>query len=164
MAQDEATPKVELFVGYQWLHPGITVPAPFQPAECSDRSKRWAIFRKVRVPALTYNFTRIWGLEADYGGNKNKNGTVNTVSIGPRFAWRNEGITFFAPHLAGLQPVDGAAMVDTSNGIGAILGGGMDLDLWRRLSLRLFEADWVWANHNFSDEVGPAFPDLRRPR
>ena len=34
----------------------------------------------------------------------------------------------------------------------------MDLDLWRRLSLRLFEADWVWANHNFANEVGPAFP------
>ena len=54
-------------------------------------------------------------------------------------------------------------LVDTSNGIGAILGGGMDLNLWRRLSLRLFEADYVWAHHNFSDEVAPAFPDLRRP-
>ena len=31
------------------------------------------------------------------------------------------------------------------------------------LSLRLFEADWVWANHNFANEVGPSFPELRRP-
>ena len=31
VAQDEVTPKWDLFVGYQWLHPGITVPAPFQP-------------------------------------------------------------------------------------------------------------------------------------
>ena len=46
----------------------------------------------------------------------------------------------------------------TSNGIGAILGGGMDLKVWKRLSLRLFEADYVWAHHNFSNEVAPAFP------
>ncbi len=25
--------------------------------------------------SFTYNFTPHWGLEADYGGNKNKNGT-----------------------------------------------------------------------------------------
>ncbi len=36
--------------------------------------------------SLTYNFTRFLGLEADYGVNKNDNGTVNTASIGPRLA------------------------------------------------------------------------------
>jgi outer membrane protein OmpA-like peptidoglycan-associated protein len=54
-------------------------------------------------------------------------------------------------------------LVDTSNGIGAILGGGMDLNIWKRLSLRLFEADYVWAHHNFSKEVSPTFADLARP-
>jgi hypothetical protein len=54
--------------------------------------------------------------------------------------------------------------VDSSNGIGAILGGGMDLTLWRRVSYRLFEADWVWSNHNFANEVAASFPDLRRPQ
>jgi len=53
--------------------------------------------------------------------------------------------------------------VDTSNGIGAILGGGMDLNVWKKLSLRLFEADYVWAHHNFSKEVSPTFADLARP-
>ena len=28
-AQDQEVPKMDLFVGYQWLHPGGTVPAPF---------------------------------------------------------------------------------------------------------------------------------------
>jgi hypothetical protein len=31
VAQEEETPKVDLFLGYQWLHPGATVPSPFQP-------------------------------------------------------------------------------------------------------------------------------------
>ena len=125
--------------------------------------KRWATFRKAPALAVTYNFTPHWGLEADYGGNANKYGSENTVSIGPRFAWRSEGVMFFAHTLLGYNRLT-LPLVDTSNGIGAILGGGMDLIIWRRLSLRLFEADYVWANHNFADEVSPAFPDLAAAR
>ena len=29
LAQDVETPKYEIFIGYQWLHPGAGVPAPF---------------------------------------------------------------------------------------------------------------------------------------
>ena len=90
--------------------------------------------------SFTYNFTRYLGLEADYGGNKNKYGSENTVSIGPRLAWRGEGTTFFVHTLLGYNRLT-VPQVDTSNGIGAILGGGMDLNVWSTLSLRLFEAD-----------------------
>jgi hypothetical protein len=162
VAQEEPTPKEELFVGYQWLHPGITVPSPFQPANAPIGVKMGDIPQGAGA-SLTYNFSRFLGLEADYGGNKNKFGSVNTASIGPRLAWRNEGTTFFVHTLLGYNRLT-VPNVGTSNGIGAILGGGMDLDLWRRLSLRLFEADWVWANHNFSNEVSPSFSDLRRPQ
>ncbi len=161
VAQDESTPKWDLFVGYQWLHPGITVPTPFQPVNAPIGQKMGDIAQGAGA-GLTYNFTPHWGLEADYGGNKNKYGSVNTASIGPRFAIRSEGVMFFAHTLLGYNRLT-VPLVDTSNGIGAIIGGGMDLSVWRRLSLRLFEADWVWSNHNFADEVGPAFPELRRP-
>ena len=33
VAQEEPTPKVDLFVGYQWLHPGIRVPFPFPASQ-----------------------------------------------------------------------------------------------------------------------------------
>jgi hypothetical protein len=161
MAQDEPTPKVELFVGYQWLHPGITVPAPFQPFNAPIGVKMGDIPEGAGA-SLNYNFTRFLGLEADYGVNKNDNGSVNTVSIGPRLAYRSSGTTFFIHTMMGYNRLT-VPNVDTSNGIGAILGGGMDLDITRRFALRLFEADWVWANHNFSSEVSPGFADLRRP-
>jgi outer membrane protein OmpA-like peptidoglycan-associated protein len=112
---------------------------------------------------VTYNFTPHWGLSADYGGNANKFGSENTLSVGPRFAVRTEGTTFFAHTLLGYNRLN-VADVAASNGIGAILGGGMDLSMWRWVSFRLFEADYVWANHNFADEVSPAFPSLRRPQ
>ncbi|MGH9546304.1 MAG: hypothetical protein ACRD23_13935 [Terriglobales bacterium] len=160
MAQEESTPKEEFFVGYQWLHPGATVPSPFQPPTAPVAQKLGDIPQGAGA-SFNYNFTPHWGLEADYGGNKNKFGAENTLSIGPRFALRSEGVTFFAHTLFGYNRLT-VPQVATSNGIGAILGGGMDLNVWRRLSLRLFEADYVWAHHNFGDVVSPAFPELRR--
>jgi hypothetical protein len=162
MAQEEATPKYEIFVGYQWLHPGAKVPSPFQPANAPVAQKLNDIPQGAGT-SLTYNFTPHWGLEGDYGGNSNDGASENTASIGPRFAWRGEGVTFFAHTLLGLNRLT-VPNVDTSNGLGAILGGGMDLSVWRHLSLRLFEADYVWANHNFAGAASQAFPDLRRPR
>jgi outer membrane protein OmpA-like peptidoglycan-associated protein len=161
-AQEEATPKVDIFVGYQWLHPGATVPQPFQPPNAPLPQKMGDI-PEGGGAAFTYNFTPHWGLEADFGANSNSNGTETTASIGPRFAWRGEGVMFFAHTLLGYNRLT-VPSVATSNGIGAVLGGGMDILAWKHLSFRVFEADWVWANHNFSDEVSPAFPDLRRPQ
>jgi len=31
--------------------------------------------------------------------------------------------------------------------------GGMDLKLWKRVSLRVFEADFQWAHQNFANDV-----------
>jgi hypothetical protein len=162
LAQEEPTPKVDLCVGYQWLHPGITVPSPFQSPSAPVAQKLGDI-PEGGGASVTYNFSPHWGLEGDYGANSNDIGTINTASIGPRFALRNEGVMFFAHTLLGYNRLT-VPHVDTSNGIGAILGGGMDLSVWRRLSLRVFEADYVWANHNFANEASPAFPDLRRPK
>jgi len=39
LAQDEETPKYDLFVGYQWLHPGGTVPIPGSQAAPAARSR-----------------------------------------------------------------------------------------------------------------------------
>jgi hypothetical protein len=46
------------------------------------------------------------------------------------------------------------------NGIGAILGGGIDLNVSRAFAIRLFEADYQWARQNFSDQI-PNPPDLQ---
>src|SRR5712692_2243730 len=89
MAQEEATPKYEIFVGYQWLHPGAKVPSPFQSANAPVAQKLNDIPQGAGT-SLTYNFTPHWGLEGDYGGNSNDGASENTASIGPRFAWRSE--------------------------------------------------------------------------
>jgi hypothetical protein len=164
-AQDQTPPKVDLFVGYQWLNPGGTVPVgsnpPFQqpPPPVATKLPSMPIGFGT---TMTYNFDKWWGLSADVGGNFQDDGAESTISVGPRLMWRGEGVNFFVHTMLGLNrlsPKD----VPSSNGIGAILGGGMDLKLWKALSLRLFEADYVLGRHNFSSVVDPTDPSLRRP-
>lgn len=160
-AQDEKPPKAELFVGYQWLNPGGKIPRG------TDAFGNPLAFKLPSIPqgvgaSLAYNFTKYWALEGDYGGNWNKFANETTASIGPKFTWRGEGVNFFAHTLLGMNRLTSRGL-NSSNGMGAILGGGMDLKIWKPLSLRLFEADYVLARHNFSSEVPPTDSALRRP-
>jgi outer membrane protein OmpA-like peptidoglycan-associated protein len=160
-AQSDSNPKWDLFVGYQWLHPGITVPAPFgnafnaTPFKVPDMAKGFG-------SALTYNFDPHWGLEFDLGHNWGDGNYETTASVGPRLMFRTEGANYFLHALGGYNRL-AVSGLNSHNGIGAVLGGGMDLPIKKWLSLRLFEADFVWAHHNYADDVGPQFSSLRRP-
>src|ERR1700719_4606849 len=67
-AQTDSNPKWDLFVGYQWLHPGITVPAPFA-TPFNPTSFVVPDMAKGFGSALTYNFDPHVGLEFDLGQN-----------------------------------------------------------------------------------------------
>jgi len=158
---DDTVPKVELFVGYQWLNPGGNVPDGNVPPSA------------IKVPSLpkgfgtnvAYNFSKYLALEGNYGVNGGHNYDVNMFSIGPKLTWRGEGVNFFIHTLLGVERLsaNGATGDERSNGIAALLGGGMDLKLWKPVSLRLFEADFQWANENFASTVPIEDPALRRP-
>jgi len=164
-AQDEAPPKVDLFLGYQWLNPGGTVPVgsnpPFQPPPAPVATKLPSMAKGYGVTG-TYNFDKWWGLSVDVGGNFQDLASESTISVGPRLMFRGENINMFVHTMLGLNrlsPKD----VNSSNGIGAILGGGMDLKLWKQVSFRLIEADYVLGRHNFSDVVPITDSSLRHP-
>jgi hypothetical protein len=160
-AQDDSYPKAELFAGYQWLNPGATIPAPGHSFFAPVPNKLGDIPQGAGA-SLTWNFTKLLGLEGDYGGNWNKVGNESTGSIGPKMTWRGDGVNFFAHTLLSYNRFTTKGL-DSSNGIGAILGGGIDLKATRLLTLRLIEADYVYARHSFSDVASQAFPDLRHP-
>ena len=160
-AQDEKPPKFDLFLGYQWMHPGVTVangvdasgnPIPFKLPDISQG-----------VGASgAYNFTKMLALEADYGGNWNKYANETTAAVGPRMMWRGEDVSFFAHTLFGLNRLT-PKNLGGNNGLGAILGGGMDLKIFKHLQWRVFEADYLVAHHNYASEVSPIDPKLQRP-
>ena len=160
-SQSDSNPKWDLFVGYQWLHPGITVPAPFgnffnpTPFNVPDMSKGFG-------SALTYNFDPHFGLEVDMGHNWGDSNYETTASVGPRLMFRTDNANYFLHALGGYNRL-AVSGLSPHNGIGAVLGGGMDLPMRKWLSFRLFEADFVWAHHNYADDAGPQSSSLRRP-
>jgi len=164
-AQEEAPPKIDLFLGYQWLNPGGTVPVvtnlPFQPPQPPVATKLNSMPVGFGLTG-TYNFTKWWGLSVDVGGNFQDQATESSVSVGPRLMWRGENLNMFVHTMLGLNRLS-PRNVNSSNGIGAILGGGIDIKIFKPLSLRLIEADYVLGRHNFSDVVSPTDSDLRRP-
>jgi hypothetical protein len=154
--QKDNPPKVEIFGGYQWYNPGATVPDfTGTGVKLNSAPKGWGT-------AVTWNFNKYFGLTGDFGGNYEHNNNYHTLSVGPRFMWRGDGLNIFAQTLLSLHRFSETG-VDTRNGIGAVLGGGVDLPVSRKISLRLLEADYVWARQNFTDANLTNDPALRRP-
>jgi outer membrane protein OmpA-like peptidoglycan-associated protein len=163
-AQSDSNPKWDLFGGYQYLAPGGTV-----PLSTSDPSNPTAF----KLPGeakgigstLAYNFDKHWAGEVDFGYNRDTGSASSnwTTSLGPRFMWRTDSVNLFMHGLVSFNRLTYDAGFATHNGVGAILGGGLDIPFTKMFAWRLFEADYVYSRHNFANLAGPAFPDLRRP-
>ena len=175
-AQSDSTPpKWDLFAGYQYLHPGGTVPcssvaaSPSCVAYTGDPNNaigfQLPAMAKGLGTALTYNFDPHWGIEGDFGYNRDSGSASSewTAGGGPRFIWRTDSANYFLHGLVTFNRLSYDSALATHDGIGVILGGGMDIPFSKKLAWRLFQADYVWAHHNFSDFAGPGFPSLRRP-
>jgi outer membrane protein OmpA-like peptidoglycan-associated protein len=158
----ESTPKMEFFAGYQWLNPGGTVPNGLDQNGNPLGLKLPSIPQGVGA-SVAYNFTKYLALEGDYGGNWNKSASENTVSGGPKLTFRGEGVDFFVHTLVGWNRLS-PRNLSFSNGFGAILGGGMDLKISKSLSFRLFEADYVYAHHDFESSPGLHHPTFNGAR
>jgi len=92
-AQEQNPPKADVFLGYQWLNPGGTVPVGgFPHLQVTPPSPV-----RTKLPSMpigygvtgTYNFSPHWGLSVDVGGNFHDVGAESTISVGPRFIWRS---------------------------------------------------------------------------
>jgi len=161
-AQNDTVPKYDVYLGYQWMHPAATVPAPFgnpnnpTPYQVPDMSTGFG-------GAFTYNFDRHWGAEFDLGHSWGNSNYESTFSAGPRFMWRTEGSNIFLHALLSYNRFSVKGLPNGTDGIGAILGGGWDLPFTKNFSWRVFEANYVFARHNYASYAAPEFPDLRRP-
>lgn len=160
---NDYNPKFDVFGGYQWTHPGATVPegtytpATPTPFQLPDMARGIG-------GAFTYNFDRHFGLETDAGYSRDTQSASSewTIGAGPRLMFRTEDAAFFIHALGTYNRVTYDAGVINSNGIGAILGGGMDLPILKQLAWRVFQVDYVWARHDYPDLAAPEFPNLRR--
>jgi outer membrane protein OmpA-like peptidoglycan-associated protein len=145
-AQDAPVPKIDVFTGYSWYNPGAQV----NGFSLGSDSYGFAI-------APTYNINRWFGLGIDGSGHWGSTGTgkneMGSIVVGPRFTWRQEHTDMFFHFMGGWQTMTLDSAVPNgsynNNGIELLTGGGMDFILTRRLSFRLFEANYAWSQHNF---------------
>jgi outer membrane protein OmpA-like peptidoglycan-associated protein len=159
---DDAVPKWELFVGYQWLNPGGNVPdLSGNPVKMSSLSRGFGT-------NVAYNFTKMLALEANYGVDWNSAnsaipGNINAVTFGPKLTFRGDQVSYFVHTLLGFERLSPKGLVP-STGVAAVLGGGMDFKITKLLSWRVFEADYQWAHENFAANGVPMEDaSLRRP-
>jgi len=158
--QQENPPKADLFAGYQWLNPGGNIPGGpdgaggVLPFKLPSMSTGFGL-------AFGYNFHPNFALEGDFGANYKDGNDFSTYSVGPRFTYRGEGVNLFAHTLLGANHLN-LANLPSRTGIGAILGGGIDIPVIKQFSIRLIEADYQWARQNFAKEVPASQPNLRR--
>lgn len=163
-AQSDSTPKWDVFAGYQYLYPGARVPTGLDPNDAVGFKLPGMV--KGIGGAFTYNFASHFGLETDFGYNRDtpSGSSEWTAGAGPRFIVRNEDMAFFIHALGTFNRVTINDGFNTSNGVGMILGGGLDIPLGKMFSWRVFGADYVWAQHNFASIESAQWPALRRPQ
>jgi hypothetical protein len=135
-SSDETQPsRFDLFAGYSYLSPngavngnkGITDGFTF---------------------AGSYWANKYFGGVIEAGSSFGDINTINTITVGPTFRIPLEGITPFGLATFGLNHEE-AVGFGQSYGVGFTGGGGFDLHAFKRLDIRLIEAEYLYGHHNF---------------
>ena len=157
-AQDNPQPKVEIFGGYAFLHPGISEDGVALP-NSENYPGGWGA-------AATFMFAHHIGLTADFGGHYHTYSLTSplagedvhlaTITAGPHVEWRTTHITLFGEGLFGLHriAVSNDSAFSPNNAFGEIVGGGVDAHVSRHFDIRLAQVDYVHSSHTFGAAQG----------
>jgi hypothetical protein len=118
-----ASPKAEVFGGYQFSHldPGLN-------------ANGWNV-------AASGNLSRWFGVTADFSGAYKNGGHIYTYMFGPTFSARSKGVTPFVHTLFGGATASGGG--GSANAFAMAIGGGMDVNGGKHFAVRVIQADWL---------------------
>jgi outer membrane protein OmpA-like peptidoglycan-associated protein len=171
-AQDQPAPKWELYAGYSFFDPATNVhgllPGGLLPVTSRIESNPHGVGGSV-----TYNFNRWFGLTADGSGHwgSGENGVARRIddaafysaSVGPKLTFRTHHFSPFVEALVGWHSLD-SDLFQSSNGFGFMAGGGLDLNLTRRVAWRVIRGDFVFSNHQYGPSSIVPATDVRGVR
>jgi len=141
--------KVEVFTGYSWMNSnstisgtktirGVTVPVT---EELKDAKGGFVV-------SGSYFFNKWFGLKLDTGAHFGNNYDYDEVLIGPTIRFPAAHTQPFIHVLGGWTRLSPG--IQNSNDVfGLAGGGGIDLKVARRLNIRLVQADYIYAQHNY---------------
>ena len=147
-AKQENKPRAELAIGYSYLHSN----APPGGCGCFNLNGGNATFA---WPLKSGTFALVGDLTAAHAGAISSSGnslTLSTFTAGVRYLPRlgNSSLRPFGQALVGLAHSSGTLVQGSNPGAGnagaafaADFGGGVDLSLDRRFSVRLIQADYL---------------------
>jgi hypothetical protein len=135
----QQTPKVEVFGGYSNLAPNV---------DASNLNSNFYLngFNVSVTENLNSWFGGVLDFSSHYGTEAGSKTNTQSIMYGPVFAYRKHPIIvpFFHGMVGAVR--GGPEYLDISKPefrIGLIAGGGVDLKVSRRVSLRLFQADYL---------------------
>ncbi|HYH01163.1 MAG TPA: OmpA family protein [Terriglobales bacterium] len=160
LAQDTTPSKVDIFGGYSWASPGRIGANQNQGVPGTSFKLEGENGFGVSV---TYNAHKFVGFTADIGGHYSDQANFSTFMFGPKFMYRTERITPFGELLVGLARLSPEGR-DSAHGLGVAVGGGIDLNIAKRVAWRVIQADYIRQQHNLSSGLGVGFLNGARVR
>ena len=155
-AQDQPTPRVEIFGGYSYfnacsnLH--VIRPGAVLPLDICLEPNKFGV-----GTGATFNINRWFGISLDASGHwtNGEEGVSSehesrfyNFSVGPKLTYRRNHFAPFVEALVGYHRLTTETFGD-AGGLGFIGGGGLDIPFTRHFGIRLAQADYVMSNHQF---------------
>ena len=148
-------PKVEVFGGYSWYHPGGTVGTSEVIVTSPDVVHSAATSGSSDVPdipggwgaQITYNLNHWLGLAVDGSGHYKDSGSVYTAAGGPQVRLRRGHFTPFGEVLFGVAKISPNGAPDDTQ-FALLAGGGLDYRITPRFSIRPIQADYVYTHYD----------------
>lgn len=143
--------KVEVFTGYSWMNSnstisgaktigGVAVPVT---EELKDAKSGFVV-------SGSYFFNKWFGLTLDTGAHFGNNYDYDEVLIGPTIRFPAEHTQPFIHALGGWTRLSPG--IQNSNDVfGVAGGGGIDLKVAKHLNIRMVQADYIYAHHNYGN-------------
>ncbi len=92
------------------------------------------------------NFSRFFGLVAEFGVHRENDQRVYSAYAGPRLSFRGNRVTFFIHALAGgVRAPNGGGSLTVASLAG---GGGLDINVSDNVAIRLFQIDYTPVRYN----------------
>jgi len=152
-AQEQPSPKFEIFGGYSFLYPGADVHGVL-PSGSAPVSRHLDWNLRGAGASATYDFTRHFGLTVDasdhWGISESRinHADFSNLSFGPKFTFRYSHVAPFLEVLAGDQRLYPEAFHHIDK-LGVMAGGGVDVSLSRHFAWRVVRADYVASSYRF---------------
>ncbi len=152
LGQERPPSRFDIFTGYSWLHPGYDTNVPNAQENISAGY----------TVSGTYFFNRNIGFGVDWGDHRGCCcPQIYTITAGPTVRFPMGRVTPFVHALAGNHRMVLPFPFRGDNNWGVIAGAGVDVAIVHHVSLRLFQADYEYAEHEYGPLLQPTLSGVR---